>query len=430
MVLGMKRRALTLLTLLTAVALLTAPQSVSARPVSLIADNLIAHWALNETSGTRQDTLAGCGGSGCDVAVAGSVGSTTGVISNAVSISGSNNYLYANDHADISTGDISFTVQGWANLTSKVNSTIISKYSTTGNAREYLLFYSWNDATANDRFVFCVSNNGTAATCVVANTFGAPSTSTWYHVVGQHDATNNVITITVNNTSNATAYSSGVYDSAAPLRIGALESGGVGAYIMQGAIDEAAFWKRALTTDEIACLYNSGSGRAYPFAACDPATSTPTPTATHTSTATATATPTVTETPTSTSTSTATVTETPTSTATPTVTETPTITHTPPPGATATHTDTPTATSTSTATATPTATSTPTVTNTPPVGATATNTPVPSGDYWQMLTLTSGAQLLVERRMTFGDVLVFGGLLLVGGVFSFRFFVELARQWL
>ena len=38
---------------------------------------------------------------------------------------------------------------------------------------------------------------------------------------------------------------------------------GSGNYLVQGMMDEVGVWSRALSADEIALLYNSGSGLAY-----------------------------------------------------------------------------------------------------------------------------------------------------------------------
>jgi hypothetical protein len=36
-------------------------------------------------------------------------------------------------------------------------------------------------------------------------------------------------------------------------------------YTFTGSIDEVGFWNRALTSAERASIYNSGTGKAYPF---------------------------------------------------------------------------------------------------------------------------------------------------------------------
>ena len=167
-------------------------------------------------------------------------------------------YLSIADSAVLSTGDIAFTVAGWVYLDSKPgDEALISKWTTTGNQREYKLAY----ISASDRFRFDVSNDGTAAVTIAANTLGIPATATWYFVVAWHDPTANTINIQVNNgAADSAAHATGVFNSTASVILGAT---GVFAELMDGRVDEVGFWKRTLTTAEKTWLYNSGSGRAY-----------------------------------------------------------------------------------------------------------------------------------------------------------------------
>lgn len=312
---------------------LPAPAPVAARPNWLLTDSIVAYWDLDEASGTRVDDPGAN-----DLTDNNTVTSNTGIISNAGQFTAANSeYLSRSDNTDLSTGNIDFTFVAWAYLDSKgANRSIVSKYSSSAN-REYNVYYG----TTADRFIFEVSNDGTAVTTVTANNLGIPATSTWYFVVAWHDATNDTLNIQVNNgTVDSVSYSAGVFDSTAPFMIGARN----GAMFWNGRIDEVGFWKRTLTAGERTQLYNSGAGCTYNFAACE-ATATPTPTHTFTPTPTDTPTPT----PTHTFTPTATDTPTPTSTST----NTPTITLTPTATPSITHTPTHTPTITNTPTATP-----------------------------------------------------------------------------
>lgn len=120
-----------------------------------------------------------------------------------------------------------------------------------------------------------------------------------------------------------------------------------GVFATDGLVDEVAFFRRALSSGEAATLYNGGAGCAYQYLNTNCAAPTSTPT------------------------------------------NTPLPTNTPTPGPTST----------------PTLTPTLTPTNTPTPGPTAT-------PLWEeSSTLDSGEVLLIERRITFGDVLVLVGLL-------------------
>lgn len=223
-----------------------------------ITDNIQGFWGLNETSGNRSDSA----GSNT-LTNNGSVASTTGKVSNAAQFSGSND-LSITDNSALSTGDIDFTVSGWVYMTSKAaNAGIISKFTSSGAQREYLVYYD----SAVDRFRLSVSAIGTTVTQIAANNLGSPSLNTWYFIVAWHDSVANTINIQVNNgTADSASYSSGVFDGTAPFMLGNYFSGGVNNRLT-GYVDAVGFWKRVLTDGEKTTLYNSGSGIEYPFAA-------------------------------------------------------------------------------------------------------------------------------------------------------------------
>jgi hypothetical protein len=84
---------------------------------------------------------------------------------------------------------------------------------------------------------------------------------TWYHIVGV--VTSGNVQIYLNASADGSAQSVTMTPNTAKVYIG-----GVDATVGQpwyGYIDEIGIWSRALSTDEITSLYNSGNGFAYPF---------------------------------------------------------------------------------------------------------------------------------------------------------------------
>ena len=211
-------------------------------------DDLVSWWSLDETIGTRDDSH----GSN-NLVDHNTVGYTTGKQGNASAFTAANSeYLDIADNADLSLNGTDFTVAGWVNLSSKSNyRDIIVKGYTTSSNREYALIY---DHTI-DRFGFYVSPNGTTSYNVNANTFGSPSTGTWYFVVAWYDGSNLYISVN-NGVADSITYSSGVYDGTQPFGLGYN-------YYHDGSMDEVAVYKRVLTAEERSWLYNAGSGRSY-----------------------------------------------------------------------------------------------------------------------------------------------------------------------
>lgn len=90
-------------------------------------------------------------------------------------------------------------------------------------------------------------------------------TGNWHHIVLRYDGTtfssyqNNTL-IDSKNIGSITIDWSGYIGS--DVGIGRMEQAG-SYYYFDGKIDEVMIWNRALSTDDIAVLYNSGSGLAY-----------------------------------------------------------------------------------------------------------------------------------------------------------------------
>lgn len=218
-------------------------------PSSLLTD-LISYWKLDEESGNAIDSTV----TGNDLGEINSVGFAPGKIGNARDFeSGSPAYFSIANNASLEVGDIDFTLACWVNAESLTNQdAILGKWG--GAESSYILEYN---ASA---FRFRVSDNGGSVSTDV--TAGTPSTAAWFLVIAWHDATANTTNIQVNNgTPGSAAHSTGVFAGTAAFTLGFRASGG----LWDGLIDELGFWKRVLTTDERAALYNGGNGTTYPF---------------------------------------------------------------------------------------------------------------------------------------------------------------------
>lgn len=217
--------------------------------------SLTSYWPLNETGGNRSDSFASETLTDRNTVLSG-----TGKVSNAGDFeSGSSEFLERTDDATLSTGDIDFTVGAWVNLESTgADRVIVSKSAALASAGEYELFF--NNSTT--RFNFNLLNSSGSTVCTVADTT-VVSTSTWYYVVGWHDATANNCYIQVNNNTASSAPESGtVSDTAANFRIGARYT--TEQLFFDGLIDEVGFWKKVLSSTERTDLYNSGNANTYP----------------------------------------------------------------------------------------------------------------------------------------------------------------------
>lgn len=160
----------------------------------------------------------------------------------------SSDTMHVADNASLSiTGNI--TLSAWVKFESVAAfQAIIAKYGTAGN-RSY-----WLGLDSGSRIDFTLSNDGTAITTREATTFGALSTGTWYHVTGRYNGSN--MYCTVNNTTDSTAYASGIFDGAEGFYLGTQQAGVGNPF--DGVMRNAAVWGASLSDASVDRLYDLG----------------------------------------------------------------------------------------------------------------------------------------------------------------------------
>lgn len=225
-------------------------------PRHSLREGLVAYWPLCEPSGDRVDVVGGN-----TLTDNNGVGQADGKIGKAGNfVSASSQYLSAADNPSLSMGDYDFTLAAWVFFDSLASARFIfQKGASIGAATdEFGLYY----ASGPQRFRMRVSNGSTRAN---ADDTTVLSISTWYFVVGWYDAANNLISVQVNgNTPTTATHSGGAQDGGGTFYLG--QSANNDSF-MEGLIDSPLMWKRLLTAEERAWLFNVGNGREFPFQA-------------------------------------------------------------------------------------------------------------------------------------------------------------------
>ena len=202
-----------------------------------------------------------------DLSTTGSYASyvTTGKPPNSLDLeqNSGNTYLYSDESAFDITGE--FTIAAWVNLesTSLYGRAIVAKYeSQAGNLRSFTFQRSQSTGCLS----FIVSSLGTSASTTSAAGATTINTATWYFVVAVYVPSTRM-TVYVNGSQDGETTSSvpsSIYNTSVPLMIGQGAYDRTNSqYGWDGRIDSVGIWTRALTTDEITALYNSGSGLSY-----------------------------------------------------------------------------------------------------------------------------------------------------------------------
>jgi hypothetical protein len=227
--------------------------------------NLLAWWALDETSGTRADSHSG----GYDMSLQGTPSYTTGKVGNAGTVAvtnGNGSYFYYSDSGgalDCPSGS-SITVCAWVYFNSMPTN------------HGYPVSRWGNGGAGNKDWTFVVPNNGALAfsaarsggqtdAAAPAATIGSGA---WYFVTGIFDhtvGTHGTVYVSANAGTKYSAALSTAKEAltSCPVAIGDLSHTAATYGNMSGAVDEVCIYQRVLTADELAWLYNGGNGRAY-----------------------------------------------------------------------------------------------------------------------------------------------------------------------
>jgi hypothetical protein len=156
----------------------------------------------------------------------------------------------------------SFAVSMWINASTGIGGYMFSKYAAGGN-RGYGM-YMIGSASVGDVAFQVWANDTYQVTIRTSGATGAVVANTWTHLVFNKDAS--VMTIYVNDVSKATtSIAPGVNQSiTANAFLGALGKSNLQPdFPYKGLMDEIAIWDHGLTEEQIADLYNGGTGKFF-----------------------------------------------------------------------------------------------------------------------------------------------------------------------
>ena len=212
-------------------------------------DDLVSYWKLDEASGNALDAHASNDGTDTNT-----VGSDTGKIGNARSFNGTNERFNVGNPASLQLSNANITIACWIKTADAGASyrNILTKDSAwvLGLKDNVLQSYDWS-GSGDHLGSGDISNDAWRHVAVVLQA-GVSSGSQLY----LDGATNgSAWTVGTNNTQTNN------------VAIGGLSSNLGDSEYYAGLIDELGIWNRALSGGEIASLYNSGTGLAYPFSA-------------------------------------------------------------------------------------------------------------------------------------------------------------------
>lgn len=219
-------------------------------------DNIVAHWELEETSGTRVDSH-----STNDLTDNNTVTSATGIQGTGADFEATNSEsLSIADNTALSfTSD--FSVSFWVKYET-VHGGVECIFGKSGSSGS---FSYWMETSSHptERVRFFTSSTGSNLVQVDWNV--TLSTGTWYHMVFAYDASAGQVEWYKDGSSQGTrtGLHTSLYDNTTDFRLGATEVDGSVSRFFDGVLDEVTVTSDVITSSEVTTIYNSGSGIPY-----------------------------------------------------------------------------------------------------------------------------------------------------------------------
>jgi Concanavalin A-like lectin/glucanases superfamily/PEP-CTERM motif len=197
-------------------------------------------------------------GNGLNLNVVGGAGYGPGLFGQALSLN-NNPSQYATLSADSSAfnlGSSDFTIQVWVNFNTfgSREQTLIEKFSGSSGP-------GWTLTTPSDNIQFFASGVG-----VVNSPTVSMPTDAWNQIIVERSG--NTLSIYLDGTLlvSDTSFAGSIGSSPNPLLIGTRDAQDGRDFAVDGSLDEIAIWNRALSSSEIAGLWNNGAGQLIPAA--------------------------------------------------------------------------------------------------------------------------------------------------------------------
>ena len=219
--------------------------------------NIVSHPTLTTglVSYYKFDTDANDSHGSNNGTVSGAVLTTSsgGFIGECYDYDGTNDLITASGADASIEGATAISAFGWINPNSISGKTIFGKGFSNDSDEQFIVYFSTDSK-------FRLILRTTAGRTLIDTTADAPSTGSWAHVGFTYDGTN--VKLYADNVVVASTTTSGALTTGSTYSF-IMGQSGSGTFFFDGKIDEVGLWTKALTTDEVSDLYNSGAGLPY-----------------------------------------------------------------------------------------------------------------------------------------------------------------------
>ena len=215
---------------------------------------LTHNWPLTEGTGSAAEDTVGANPLSFTTSptwTTSTVGAQTSP-SNVIDLDGATQYGQTTTSA-LKTGE-SFTVAAWANLDATPTSTAAIVAQSGSNASAFYLEYNINENSWCMNFMASDAENTPGAPSIPCAT-AAPTTGTWYHLIGTYNAATNTTALYVNGQLASTATGVTDWPSNGALTVGAAQYDGGTTDYFPGKISNVQTYNYALNATQAAQLY-------------------------------------------------------------------------------------------------------------------------------------------------------------------------------
>ena len=226
--------------------------------------NLVSYWKMDEASGVRDDAQGTF-----DLADNNTVASAAGKIGTAALFASANSEWLSNaSFAPVLTN--AFSISLWVKFTTIIaGNYTLANWWNYGSDGCFMVRYNGSNDTIVGYIVSPAADPGNQS--AVTSAAISAATATWYHLCviynGAGSTDSDKLKVYWNGTNKALTYSgtfpATLRNPSVPFELGRF--GSLAVDYLNGSLDEVAFWKRALSGDEVTSLYNAGAGMALPI---------------------------------------------------------------------------------------------------------------------------------------------------------------------
>ena len=220
----------------------------------------VGHWNLDEGSGTSAADSSGNGNTGTVGSGATWAAGEVGPYALALNGTAAGNVVVQNPVVDTSS---SFTVSAWV----KLNTTAGYQTAVSIDGTNVSGFYLQQRGDTGEFAFTRLAGDSTSAAGAIASANFAPSTGTWYHLVGVDDVAAGALRLYVDGQEQTDAAYTGPWKAAGHTLIGRGLFGGNQVDFVNGSVDDVQIFQGAMTTSQVLTLnqsahwtYDEGSG--------------------------------------------------------------------------------------------------------------------------------------------------------------------------